>query len=92
MTDTPYPPVVDGVVLADVEHEIRELVDGCSSMGDQTPAAHIARLGLALAALTRVLPQIAPPASQDYFRLLESAARAALTAVVMRQHHDCEGD
>jgi hypothetical protein len=83
------PAIVDGVVLADLENEIRELVDGCSSMGERTPAPHVARLGLLLAELTRVLSQIEPAASQEYFRMVESTARAALSAVAMRQRHEC---
>ena len=50
-------------------------------MGAAVGAWRVARLGLALGEITRVLPDIRPPATQAYFAQVAALARAALAEI-----------
>jgi hypothetical protein len=78
----------DVATLRDIACEIQELVAVCSAHGDRIVAPDVARLGLALADLTRALPTI-QPAEHQYFEMVESLARAALTSLTLKEKHEC---
>ncbi|MFL5605136.1 MAG: hypothetical protein ACJ8AD_01700, partial [Gemmatimonadaceae bacterium] len=73
--------VVDGVSLGQIDDEIQDVVGSYVGMRGDTSAWQAARLGLALAELTRVLPTIRPVATQAYFQRLAELARQALASI-----------
>ena len=81
--------VVDGVRLGELDDEIQEIVRACSAQGPGVAPAAVARLGLALADLNRVLPKITPGAAHDYFVMVESLARGTLSALALKEKHEC---
>jgi hypothetical protein len=80
---------VGGVRLGELDDEISALVGMYLGGPESMAAPRVARLGLALADLTRVLPTIEPEAARRYFQMVESVGRAALVAIRMREPHDC---
>jgi hypothetical protein len=82
-------PEPDEAKLRELDTEIRALARTCSAAGEHVSAADVARLGLFLADLTLVLPNVEPAATHDYFVMVEGIARGALSAVSLRQEHDC---
>jgi hypothetical protein len=80
---------VDGVRLGELDDEISAMVASYVGGAEGIAAPHAARLGLALADLTRVLPKIEHEATRRYFEMVESVARATLVAIRMRESHDC---
>jgi hypothetical protein len=80
---------IDGVRLGELDDDIHEIVRTYSEMGDRIAPAHVARLALALADLTRVLPQIMPAATHEYFVMVESLARGTLSALLLKEKHEC---
>ena len=80
---------VDGIQLGELDGEISALVSAYLAAPEAVPAFRVARLGLAVADLTRVLPKIEPEGTRRYFQMVESVARAALVAIRMREPHQC---
>ena len=80
---------VDDVRLGELDDEISLLVSNYVGAGQLSDPARVARLGLALADLTRVLPRIEPKATKQYFAMVESLARATLVAIQMKAPHEC---
>jgi len=80
---------VDEVRLGELDDEISALVSAYLGAPESMAAPRVARLGLALADLTRVLPKIEPEATRRYFEMVQSVARGALVAMRMRDPHDC---
>ena len=76
-------------MLAELDEEIQRLVSECVRLGPGIASADIARLGLLLADLTRVLPGMSAPAPREYFVMVESMARGALSALVLKGKHEC---
>ena len=80
---------VDSVRLGELDDEIQDVVGIHLGANPAVAPSQVARLGLALADLTRVLPKIEPGATHEYFVMVESLARAALTAVMLKEKHEC---
>jgi hypothetical protein len=72
---------VGGTVLAELDDEVQDVTGSYSGMGAAVGAWRVARLGLALGEITRVLPDIRPPATQAYFAQVAALARAALAEI-----------
>jgi hypothetical protein len=72
---------VHGVVLGAIDDEIQDVAGSYAGLGAVIDAERVARLGLALADLTRVLPEIEPAETRAYFERLEALARSALSAI-----------
>jgi hypothetical protein len=80
---------IDEAKLGELDREIQEIVRTYSAVGERITTAQVARLGLALADLTKVLPALTPPATHDYFVMVESLARGTLAALLLKQNHEC---
>ena len=84
---------VGGVALADVDDDVQELASrhtsrraaGFAEADDGLVARDLARLGLALADLTRVLSQVQSAATRAYFERVAALARAMLAEVAHEQ-------
>jgi hypothetical protein len=78
---------VAGMLLGELDDEVQDIVSSYMGMGmgEEVDALRVARLGLALAEITRVLPEIQPTATREYFQRLADLARAALAAIADRE-------
>ncbi|MBD0272727.1 MAG: hypothetical protein ICV73_12455 [Acetobacteraceae bacterium] len=76
---------VGGVALAELEDEIQDAAGGRAGLDAEVAARRAARLGLALAEVTRLLPDIQPAATRAYFARLADLARAALAEIAARE-------
>ena len=79
----------DESTLRELDDEIRALVGVYSEVGERMTPTQVARLGLALADLTRMIPSLSSPATRDYFVMVESLARGTLSALLMKEKHEC---
>ena len=61
----------------------------CAAESEGVAPAVVARLGLALAELTRALPGMTASDTREYFAMVESLARGALSALMMKERHEC---
>ena len=69
---------VGGVRLGDLDDEIQDVAGSYAGLRQEVGAWRVARLGLALDQLGRILPSIEPPRTKAYFERLALLARAAL--------------
>jgi hypothetical protein len=81
--------VSDETRLNELDDEIQEIVRVYSAGSEQMTSGQVARLGLALADLTRLLPTLSSPSTRDYFVMVESLARGTLSALLMKEKHEC---
>jgi hypothetical protein len=79
---------VGGVALADLDDDVQEVASRHQgrraaefAAGDVLLVRDLARLGLAVADLTRVLPAIGPAATHAYFARVAALGRAMLVDV-----------
>jgi hypothetical protein len=86
---TPRPPNigarVDGVLIGDLDDEIQDVASSYAALGSELDAWRVARLGLALAEVTRLLPSLEPEVTRAYFDLLARLARSTLVELAKRE-------
>lgn len=72
---------VAGTLLAELDDVVQDAVGSYLGLGPALGNDRVARLGLALAELTRLLPVVTPPETQGYFKRLTHLARVTLEQV-----------
>jgi hypothetical protein len=72
---------VDGVLIGDLDEQVQDIAASFAAMGSAVSSARVARLGLALADIMRVLPSLEPEATRAYFDLAAQVARATLVEI-----------
>ena len=72
---------VADVVLGEADDDVAAAASAYAGMGEELSTWHIARLGLTLADLERVIPEITSAATREYFMLVASLARTILGAL-----------
>jgi hypothetical protein len=72
---------VAGARLGELDDDVRAAVGSYRAMGAEVGAWHVAQLGLALADVERLLPEVTPATTREYFARLADLARAALEAI-----------
>lgn len=77
--------VVDGVRIGDLDDEIQDVAGSYAGLRADLDAKRVARLGLALQTVTRLLPLLEPPATQRYFARLAALARSILAEIADRE-------
>jgi hypothetical protein len=73
---------VSGLSLGELDDDVAAAASSYASMGEEVPGWHVARLGLALADLQRVLPADTPVSTREYVTLVAALATATLQAIV----------
>ena len=80
--DLPWPPdigdTVLGVRVGELDDDVLAVISSYRAMGADIGQWRVAELGLALAELVRIVPQVASPDLRDYVTRLADVARAAL--------------
>jgi hypothetical protein len=79
---------VDGLLIGDLDDEVQGIASSFAAMGSEVGADRVARLGLALADITRVLPSLEPDATRAYFDLAARVARATLGEIANAAPND----
>jgi hypothetical protein len=75
---------VANVVLGEADDDVAAAASAYAGMGEELSSYHIARLGLTLADLERVMPEITSETTREYFTLVTSLARAILEALAQQ--------
>ena len=75
---------VEGVLIGELDDEVQDVTGSYAGLRDEVGAWRVARLGLALAEIERILPAIEPAATRVYFEHLALLARAALIEIADR--------
>ena len=65
----------------ELDDDVAAAASSYAGMGEDAPSWDVARVGLALAALQRVLPAITPVSTREYFTLVAALATATLQAI-----------
>ena len=72
---------VSDASLGELDDDVAAAASSYADMGEDVPGWHVARLGLALADVQRVLPDIIPVSTQEYFTLVTALATVTLQAI-----------
>ena len=75
---------VEGALLGELDDEVLDVTGSYRGLRDDVGAWRVARLGLALAEIERILPAIEPAPTRVYFEHLALLARAALVEIADR--------
>jgi len=70
-----------GVAIGELDNEIQDVASSYAGLRRDVGAWRVARLGLALASVERILPLVEPPATKAYFVRLAELARATLAEI-----------
>ena len=76
---------VDGILIGDLDDEIQDIAGSYAGLRAEVGTWRVARLGLALAEVTRILPRLEPEPTRRYFERLATLARAALVEIANRE-------
>jgi hypothetical protein len=73
--------MVDGVRIGDLDDEIQDVAGSYAGLRGDLGTSRVARLALALEAVTRLLPTIEPIETRRYFERLTLLGHAALVEI-----------